>query len=50
MKMKSKTCETSYSYYIGRMGTLLNFWGDFEKVEKNLVRNGAVYPSFGAHS
>jgi hypothetical protein len=48
MKINSINSETLHRYYIGRIDVKDNFWADLDKVEKNLVRNGSVFPSFGA--
>ena len=49
MKINSKYSETSYWYYIGRIDAKENYLTDLEMVEKKLLRNGVVSPSFGAH-
>ena len=49
MKINSKNSETSIGHYIDVIGVYKKYLAHFDKVEKNLITNGAVLPSFGAH-
>jgi hypothetical protein len=49
LRIFSKNLETSDFQYVGRRDVKGNFWADLHNVEKNLLRNRAVYPTLGAY-
>ena len=48
MKINSINSETSIGHYIDVIGVNTKYLAHFDKVEKNFITNGVVYPSFGA--
>ena len=49
MKINSKNSETSNLHYIDWIGVNKKYLAHLEWVQKNLITNGVVYPSLGAH-
>ena len=49
MKINLINNETSIGHYIYGIFVNKTIWAYLDKVEKNLITNGAVLPSFGAH-
>ena len=48
MKINLIISETSIGHYIDVIGVYKKYLAHFDKVEKNLITNGVVYPSFRA--